>query len=380
MLARLDLVTASVHSKLRMNAGPMTDADGHRRRPTPGSTSSATAPGGSSTGSRGIAPAVGLRRPGRLRGLRRARDGRRDQQPPRALRPAGRARPPRPGDRLPVLDRLRRARARPARHEGLRLRAGGAARRAVGPHRHDLGCRPPARVGEPAADRRVGQALSRTAPSRSWRSVRTSTLEHPQQCSGLVVVGAQDAAREMLPADLPAPVADRLAQRELDGLLRGGAEARAARPGEAQATMATDRLVGDDVIGVCSLAGPGGIVERPLTEGRLDGPADRAQVDAEGPQRVGVVVVERMPCRAVVGVAEASEARDPLRLDPVPPEQQGDGPSPRASSLRRCIGMTSSAPRSRPVSCAPTTAARTSRLRRSNTATSGRACDGRSAW
>ena len=95
--------------------------------------------------------AVGLRRPGRLRGLRRARHRRRDQQPPGALRPARRARAARPGDRLPVLDRLRRARAGPARHEGLRLRARRAARRPGGTDRHDLGCRPPAGLGEPGS-------------------------------------------------------------------------------------------------------------------------------------------------------------------------------------------------------------------------------------
>ncbi len=81
MLAQLDLVTASVHSKLRMNAGPMTarmvtavsNPQGQRAGPLHRAARDRLA----------RHPAtVRLRRAGGLRGLRRARDGRRGQQPP----------------------------------------------------------------------------------------------------------------------------------------------------------------------------------------------------------------------------------------------------------------------------------------------------------
>ena len=150
MLGRLDLVTASVHSKLRMNAAPMTKrmvaAVSNPRVNVLGHCT-----GRLVEGSRGNASAVGLRRHGRLRGLRRARHRRRDQQPPRALRPARRAGAARPRHRLHLLHRLRRARPRPARHEGLRLRARRAARCPLGPDRHHVGRRARPRVGEPGA-------------------------------------------------------------------------------------------------------------------------------------------------------------------------------------------------------------------------------------
>ena len=56
--------------------------------------------------------AVGVRREGGLRGLRRERHRGGDQLPPRAPRPADQADRARPRHRLPVLDRLRRPRAR----------------------------------------------------------------------------------------------------------------------------------------------------------------------------------------------------------------------------------------------------------------------------
>ena len=46
LLDRLDVVVASVHSKLRMERQQMTAADGARRRHHRTSTSSATAPDG----------------------------------------------------------------------------------------------------------------------------------------------------------------------------------------------------------------------------------------------------------------------------------------------------------------------------------------------
>ena len=85
MLSRLDLVTASVHSKLRMNASPMTKRMVAAVR-NPRVNVLGTAPVGSSR-AREERATVGLRRQGGLRSLRRERHGGGDQQSSRAVRP-----------------------------------------------------------------------------------------------------------------------------------------------------------------------------------------------------------------------------------------------------------------------------------------------------
>ena len=120
LLARLDVVVASVHSKLRMERPLMTQrmvlavASPARRHPRPLHRPADRQ-----------APAVGVRRRLRVRGVRPLRHRGRDQQPPRAARPAEGAARPRPVVRLLHLDRLRRPRHRAARVAAARLRQGG---------------------------------------------------------------------------------------------------------------------------------------------------------------------------------------------------------------------------------------------------------------
>jgi putative hydrolase len=110
LLGRLDVVVASVHSKLRMDAPAMTrrgdepsrgrprplHGPPHHRRPR-------------------HAAGVPIRRRGGLRGVPTLGRRRGDQLPAGTARPAHPAAPARAGDRLPVLDRHRRPRAGPAR-------------------------------------------------------------------------------------------------------------------------------------------------------------------------------------------------------------------------------------------------------------------------
>ena len=88
MLARLDVRVASVHSKLRMDARRDDPADG-RRGPQPAHQRARPLHRPAGHGQpRHPRPAVGVRRRGGLRGLRRARRRGRDQLPARAPRPA----------------------------------------------------------------------------------------------------------------------------------------------------------------------------------------------------------------------------------------------------------------------------------------------------
>ena len=227
MLARLDLVTASVHSKLRMNGGPMT-------------TRMVTAVSNPRVNVLGHCT-------GRLVRGRAARGRSRTSTPGRCSRrapsttppsrstaaPSGATRPTSsccsPRDRLPVRHRLRRARPRPARHEGLRLRARRAARRA----RRTGSSRPgmptassPGRA--PAADRWPRGAREARRPLiadrcrlrrcggrvlRGRRAGRaTSTPRACEQHADAVVVGPQHAERQVLVRGSPC-VRARMASR-----------------------------------------------------------------------------------------------------------------------------------------------------------------------
>ncbi len=126
LLARLDVRVASVHSKLRMD-GAADDAADDRRDPQPADQRARPLHRPDGDGQPRHPAAVDLRREGRLQGLRRARRGRRDQLPTRASRPADPAARAGPRPRLPVLDRQRRPRARPARLPPVRLRTRDAA-------------------------------------------------------------------------------------------------------------------------------------------------------------------------------------------------------------------------------------------------------------
>ncbi len=148
MLERLDVVVASVHSKLAMDGAADDAADGRGRR----------APAHQRAGALHRPPGHGRPRHAGAEPLRRgrrssrrapsARRGRGDQLPPGALRPARRARRAGAGGRLPVLHRQRRARAGTARLPRVRRRAGRAARRTAGPDRHHLaGGAPPEWAG-----------------------------------------------------------------------------------------------------------------------------------------------------------------------------------------------------------------------------------------
>ena len=145
LLARLDLVVASVHSKLRMPAkdmtprmvaaiaNPHTDVLGH-------------CTGRLVTGGRGNAARVGVRRGDRVRGVRAVRRRGRDQLPAGAARPAEAAAAAGRRGRLPHVDRHRRPRARAARLAAQRLRARGPLRRADRDRRQLVGAGRPARL------------------------------------------------------------------------------------------------------------------------------------------------------------------------------------------------------------------------------------------
>ena len=123
MLDRLDIVVASVHSKLRADKRTMTRrmlgaiADPHTN--VLGHCTGRLVQGG-----RGTRPRVGVRRRRGLRGLRRARRRRRDQFTARTPGPARRPDSAGPRRRLPVQHRQRRPRPGPARFPAVRCRAG----------------------------------------------------------------------------------------------------------------------------------------------------------------------------------------------------------------------------------------------------------------
>ena len=154
LLARLDVVVASVHSKLRMSeqqmtqrmvlavASPHVDILGHcTSRKVVG---------------KGRPPSV-VRRRHRLRRLRPLRHGGRDQLPPRAPGPARRPAGPGPGVGLQGRHRHRRPRPRPARMAGLRLRQGGPPRNRARRRRQHAARRRP-----PGLDRRPPHRLTRS--------------------------------------------------------------------------------------------------------------------------------------------------------------------------------------------------------------------------
>ena len=161
MLDQLDVVTASIHSKLRQPAFEMTPRMvAAVRNPRTNVLAHCTGPARHRQPRE--APAVAVRRREGLPGLPRARRRRRDQLPSGALRPARRAHRagPRPG--LPLHHRLRRPRPGPARHEVARLRARRAPRHPGRAHRHDV-----ARRGGPWHGRRAdSRACCSDAPSR----------------------------------------------------------------------------------------------------------------------------------------------------------------------------------------------------------------------
>ncbi len=145
MLGRLDVVVASVHSKLKMDRDLMT------RRMVNAIANPHTNVLGHCTGParRGLARRAGpvpLRRRDRVRRLREVRCRRRDQLAARAARPAEPTDPDGARLGLPVRDQHRRARARAARLPRLRRRAGGGQQGAGVAHRHDLAGRAPAGV------------------------------------------------------------------------------------------------------------------------------------------------------------------------------------------------------------------------------------------
>ena len=152
MLARLDLRVASVHSKLRMDAAPMTKRMiGAIKNPRMNVLGHCT--GRMVMGNRGTRPPSSFDAEGGLRGMRRARRRRRDQLASRAPRPADQAARARARHRLPVLDRQRRARAGSARLPAVRLRARARRRHRPRPHRQHLAARSAAGVGQPASVR-----------------------------------------------------------------------------------------------------------------------------------------------------------------------------------------------------------------------------------
>ena len=163
LLGRLDVVVASVHSKLRMDAdamtrrmltavaNPHTDVLGHctgrlvdRGRAGSRGRSRRSTPRWCSRPAERFGIAVEINsRPERL------------DPPRRLLRPGGR-------DRLPVLDRHRRARARPARLAALRLRAGRGVRRPARAGRQHLAGRRAARLDRPPRLTGTGSSPARS--------------------------------------------------------------------------------------------------------------------------------------------------------------------------------------------------------------------------
>ena len=126
LLSRLDVVVASVHSKLRMPAGPMT-----RRMVAAVRNPHVTVLGhctgrliGPNRQGRGRRPESEFDAADGLRGLPGGGRGRRDQLPAGALRPAGPAAEAGRRGRLPVRHRHRRACPRPAGLAGQRHGSG----------------------------------------------------------------------------------------------------------------------------------------------------------------------------------------------------------------------------------------------------------------
>ena len=137
MLDRLDVVVASVHSKLRSEQATMTE------RMLAGIRNPHTNVLGPLHGPAGVriprhAPAVRVRRRAGLRRLRREQRGGGDQFPAGAAGPAGRPDPAGPGGRMPVQHRHGRARPRPAGLPAVRRRPRRGERRSAGADHHDL--------------------------------------------------------------------------------------------------------------------------------------------------------------------------------------------------------------------------------------------------
>jgi putative hydrolase len=128
LLERLDVVVASVHSKLRMDRDAMTERLA-RAVPTRTPTCSGTAPAGWSPAA---AAGVAVRPGDRLRGLPAVRYGGRGQLPPRAARPAEAAAAAGGRGGVPLLHRHRRARAGTADLAELRVRPRRGVRRTGG--------------------------------------------------------------------------------------------------------------------------------------------------------------------------------------------------------------------------------------------------------
>ena len=156
LLAQLDVVVASVHSKLRMERDEMTRRMIAGRRPTRTSTSSATAPAGIGGRARGR-PESEFDAELVFAACRRVRQGGRDQLPPGAARPAPAPAAPGRRDGLQVGHRHRRPRPRPAGVAALRLRAGRRVRRDARSGGQHLGRRRAAGLDRrtPAADQRL---------------------------------------------------------------------------------------------------------------------------------------------------------------------------------------------------------------------------------
>ena len=145
MLDRLEVVVASVHSKLRADSETMTHrmVGGISRRHTNvlGHCTGRLVEGG-----RGTRPESQFDAEVVFAACAAFRRRRRDQLAPRAARSA--VAPDRRGDRgrLPLQHRHRRARARPAQLPRVRLRPRSRGRRARGPSRQHLAARPAAGV------------------------------------------------------------------------------------------------------------------------------------------------------------------------------------------------------------------------------------------
>ena len=122
MLDRLDIVVASVHSKLRSDRRTMTDRmlGRHQRSAHERARPLHRPP---VAGVEGNAAAVRVRRRARVRGVRSEQRGRRNQFPPRTAGSAGRADPAGPRRRLPFQHRQRRPCPGPAGFPAVRGRA-----------------------------------------------------------------------------------------------------------------------------------------------------------------------------------------------------------------------------------------------------------------
>ena len=148
MLRRLDVRVASVHSKLAMDAEPMTRRMvAAVRNPLANVLGHCT--GRLVTGNRGTRKQSQFDAEAVFTACRGEWHGGGDQLPARAPRPAHRPAAARDRPRLPVLDRQRRPRARAAGLPGLRLRACRGAGPGARPDRQHLAPRAAAGVGQP---------------------------------------------------------------------------------------------------------------------------------------------------------------------------------------------------------------------------------------